>query len=45
MGQIDVKDLEVMVADASREEKFSAAKKVLIVASISDGSAGKYQQF
>ena len=29
MGQISVKDLEQMAADASRAEKCSAAKKVL----------------
>ena len=29
MGQIDVKDLERMAADASRAERCSAAKKVL----------------
>ena len=30
MGQIDVKDLEQMAADASRAERCSAAKKVLV---------------
>jgi len=29
MGQIDVEDLEQMVADESRAERCSAAKKVL----------------
>jgi hypothetical protein len=29
MGQIDVKDLEQMAADATRVERCSAAKKVL----------------
>ena len=29
MGQIDVEDLEKMAADESREERCSAAKKVL----------------
>jgi hypothetical protein len=29
MGQIDVKDLELMAADATRAERCSAAKKVL----------------
>jgi len=29
MGQIDVEDLELMAADASRAERCSAAKKVL----------------
>lgn len=29
MGQIDVEDLEEMAADASRAERYSAAKKVL----------------
>ena len=30
MGQIDVKDLEQMAADATRAERCSAAKKVLV---------------